>query len=294
MKPHVEIVDVTLRDGLQLLQTPVPLADKLALLDQAVRAGLKRLELGSFVNPKVMPQFSDTREVLEAAKDYQGLHGSVLIPNAKGFERAETAGAEEVVWVVSASEEHNQANLRRSIADSLADLAPVLEEAQAIGIHVRLAVATAFHCPFAGPTSHEAVLRVLDRAMEGGSLVEVVLADTIGKAHPHEVAALTEVVAKRYQGLRLGFHAHDTYGRGIANIKAAYEAGATVFDGALAGLGGCPFAPGAAGNVSTEEVNRFFEAAGVATGLDAVALAHAAEIARRFGPPMRVPALNEG
>jgi len=279
MKPHVEIVDVTLRDGLQLLQTPVPLADKLALLDQAVRAGLKRLELGSFVNPKVMPQFSDTREVLEAAKD---------------FERAETAGAEEVVWVVSASEEHNQANLRRSIADSLADLAPVLEEAQAIGIHVRLAVATAFHCPFAGPTSHEAVLRVLDRAMEGGSLVEVVLADTIGKAHPHEVAALTEVVAKRYQGLRLGFHAHDTYGRGIANIKAAYEAGATVFDGALAGLGGCPFAPGAAGNVSTEEVNRFFEAAGVATGLDAVALAHAAEIARRFGPPMRVPALNEG
>ncbi|KAA2238220.1 hydroxymethylglutaryl-CoA lyase [Salinarimonas soli] len=289
--PAVEILDVTLRDGLQLLAAPVPLDRKLALLDAAEAAGVRRLEVGSFVSPRLMPGFADTADVLAAATARPALRPSVLVPNRRGFDLALAAGAPEVVWVVSASEGHNGANLRRTVEASLAELMPVLADARADGVHLRLAIATAFHCAFDGPTPHEAVFRILDRAAESGALREAVLADTIGHAVPDEARALFGAAAARYPGLVFGFHAHDTLGRGLANIEAAYEAGCRVFDGALAGLGGCPYAPGAAGNVSTEAVAALFEARGIATGLDAAALAGAGRIAATFGAPARVPPL---
>jgi hydroxymethylglutaryl-CoA lyase len=288
----IEILDVTLRDGLQLLAEPVPLERKLALLSGAVAAGIRRLEVGSFVNPRLMPGFADTPAVLAAARALPGLRPSVLVPNRRGFDLAVEAGATEVVWVVSASQGHNRANLRRSVETSLAELMPVLEDARATGIHVRLAVATAFHCPFDGPTPHEAVFRILDRAVEGGALHEVVLADTIGHAVPQEAGALFGAVRERHRGLLLGFHAHDTLGHALANIEAAFEAGCRVFDGALAGLGGCPYAPGAAGNAATEAIAASFARRGVPTGLDAGALAQAGRIAATFGAPSRVPPLD--
>lgn len=288
----LEIVDVTLRDGLQLLKEPVGLESKLSLLEAAASSGLRRIEVGSFVNPKLMPQFADTPALLASVRAYPQLRPSVLIPNRKGFELAVANEAPEVIWVVSASEDHNQANLRRSIETSLEELLPVLAAARAAGVHVRLAVATAFHCPFAGPTPHEAVFRILDRAMEGGNVSEVVLADTIGLAIPEEVGALFSAVGDRYPGLSLGFHAHDTHARGLDNILAAYEAGCRIFDGALAGLGGCPYAPGAAGNVSTEAIAALFAKRGIPTGLDSQNLLRAGRIAATFGAPARVPPLS--
>lgn len=290
----VEIVDVTLRDGLQLLPDPVPLEARLALLDAAAAAGVTRLEVGSFVNPRLMPQFAETPALLAAANGRAGLRASVLVPNRRGFDLAAEHGAREVIWVVSASEGHNQANLRRSVDQSLAELLPVLADARGAGIHVRLAVATAFHCPFDGPTPHEAAFRILDRAVGEGGLEEAALADTIGHAVPEEAEALFEAAGARYPGLKLGFHAHDTLGRGLANIEGAYRAGCRVFDGALAGLGGCPYAPGAAGNVSTEAVAALLAGRGIATGLDPDGLVRAGRIAATFGSPARVPELVRG
>ena len=285
---EVEIVDVTLRDGLQLLVNPVPLDAKLALLSAAAAAGLRRLEVGSFVK---LTQFADTPAVLAAAKAVPGLSPGVLVPNRKGFDLAIIAGAPEVIWVVSASEEHNQANLRRTIEASLAEVVEVLGEAAGAGIRVRLALATAFHCPFTGPTPHGAVFRILDRVLERRGVSEIVLADTIGHAWPSEVARLFAAVSERYPGFPFALHAHDTLGRAIANIEAAYGAGCRMFDGALAGLGGCPYAPGASGNVSTEDAVAFFAARGVETGVNMAALAEAGAIASAFGAPSRVPPL---
>ncbi len=287
----IEIVDVTLRDGLQLLPDVVPTARKIALLDVLARSGVRRLEVGSFVNPKLLPQFADTRAVLAAALTHPHLAASVLVPNRRGFDMAVEAGAGEVLVVMSASEAHNKANINRSVAESLADLAGMLRDAKDAGLRLRLAVATAFHCPFEGAISHEAVFRILDAAMATGALQEAVLADTIGKATPDEVRALMAATRARHPALTLGLHAHDTYGRGVANAIAALEAGAVALDGALAGLGGCPYAPGAAGNVSTGGLVEALDKQGIATGINAGVIAEASALAATFGAPARVPPL---
>jgi hydroxymethylglutaryl-CoA lyase len=288
----VEIVDVTLRDGLQLLKDIVPTERKLMLLSSLVSSGLRRIEIGSFVNPKLLPQFNDTRLMIHAAKAYPQVRTSVLIPNRRGFEIAAEAGADELIVVVSASELHNKANLNRSIDGSLEEIRPILVDGKAAGTHIRIAVATAFHCPFAGPVPHENVLRIIDDAMTTGALSEILLGDTIGKATPPEVEALIAVVRSRYPGLLIGIHAHDTYGRGVANALAAVKSGARVIDGALAGLGGCPYAPGAAGNVATDDLAVAMEVAGLQTGLDKLKLGEASKLATTFGLPCRVPPIN--
>ena len=283
----IELVDVTLRDGLQLLKRTVPTAAKLELLEALAAAGVRRAEVGSFVNPKLLPQFNDTPEMLAAARRLPGLSACVLVPNRRGFDTALQHRPDEVVIVVSASEAHNRSNINRTVGQSLAELSPMLADGRAAGIHMRLAIATAFHCPFDGAVGHDKVFRVLDEAMASNALAEVVLCDTIGHAFPHEIAALVAAVAQRCDTrvLKIGVHAHDTRGRGVANARAAATAGAPVLDGALAGLGGCPYAPGASGTVAIDAVAAALQADGIATGTLIDRLERAAALAAAFADP---------
>ena len=278
----IELVDVTLRDGLQMLKEIVPTARKIELLDALVAAGVTRAEVGSFVNPKLLPQFNDTAEVLAAARQHPGLSTCVLVPNRRGFDLAAAHRPTEIVVVVSASEAHNRSNINRTVAQSLTELGPMLAAGKAAGIHVRLAVATAFHCPFDGAVAHDKVFAVLDAASASGALGESVLCDTIGHDHPHEVTALVHATIARYPGLKVGVHAHDTRSRGVANARAAAAAGVSVLDGSLAGLGGCPYAPGASGNVATDAVAAAMRSDGFATGTDDQLLRRASALAAAF------------
>ena len=282
---EIGLVDVTLRDGLQMLKQIVPTPAKIELLEALVAAGIRRAEVGSFVNPKLLPQFSDTAELIAVARQLPELSSCVLVPNRRGFDLALQHAPDEIVIVVSASEAHNKSNINRTVAQSLAELAPMLVDGRLAGVHMRLAIATAFHCPFDGAISHDMVFRVLDAAVETGALTEAVLCDTIGHAWPAEAKALTTATIHRYPGLTIGLHAHDTKSRGVANAQAAVAAGAKVLDGALAGLGGCPYAPGASGNVATAAIASAMARSGHVTGVNETQLARATALAAAFDQP---------
>ncbi len=275
----VQIVEVGPRDGFQLIKAQIPTAAKIDLIMAMKNAGISRMEVGSFVRPDVLPQMADIREILAAVPVGDDFVASVLVPNLKGAELALASGVSSLVVVVSASDSHSRANVRRSREDAMAEVAEICRQLPD-GVSMRFDIATAFHCPFEGRVAEADVLDVAESLLKWCPSAEICLCDTIGKAIPEEVSGLFSKSIKIFGGdLAWAFHAHDTYGFGIANVLAAFHTGVRIFDGAVAGLGGCPFAPGATGNVATEDLVYTFGRMNLVTGIDLDRFLEAADTA---------------
>jgi len=281
MSRFVEIFEVGPRDGLQNEPRLIPSAEKIALIDLLSGAGFRRIEVASFVSPKWVPQMADGAEVLAGIARRKGVSYAALTPNMQGFERAAAAGADEIAIFGSASEGFSRANINASIDESLKRFQPVAEAAAQAGIPVRGYVSCVVECPYDGPTPPAAVARVA-RALFDMGCYEISLGDTIGRAEPRSISAMLRAVLQEVPADRLAGHYHDTNGRALDNIEASLDLGLSVFDAAVGGLGGCPYAPGAAGNVATESVHARLTQLGFTTGLDGAVLTQAAQMAARM------------
>lgn len=277
--PTVELYEVGPRDGLQNEPHPIPVADKIALIDTLSQAGLRRIEAASFVNPKRVPQMADSDLVMKGIKRADGVRYAALTPNLRGLQDAILAGVQEVAVFASASEGFSQANLNANIKDSLSTFRQVARAANTAGLAVRGYVSCVIACPYDGPTPPGQVAEVADSLRDMGC-AEISLGDTIGAGTPDKVQDMITAVANRVPLPSLAGHFHDTHGTAWDNITACYDAGLRVFDTAVGGLGGCPFAPGSPGNVATEMVARRFADRGVNTGLDLAVIDRAADMAR--------------
>jgi hydroxymethylglutaryl-CoA lyase len=273
---RVTITDVALRDGLQIQPDVVPTAKKLAIYRALVAAGLRSLELGSFVHPKLVPQMADAEELFAAVEPDPDVQVIALVPNVRGATRALAAGVTDVRIVLSCTEGHSRANTNRSVEDGISEAKAVVDLIRASGdVRIVGALATAFVCPFDGIVPAEQVSRMVGALVDLG-LDEISLADTLGKADPEQVRMTVRAVRAAFPDVEFGLHLHNTYGMALANVVAGLVDGVVQFDSALGGIGGCPFAPGAAGNVGTEDVVFMLHAMGVGTGVDLDALAAAA------------------
>ncbi|HEX7045121.1 MAG TPA: hydroxymethylglutaryl-CoA lyase [Burkholderiales bacterium] len=268
---HVKIVEVGPRDGLQNEPAPVPTATKIALIERLADAGLPVVEATAFVSPKWIPQMADNADVLAGLRRKPGVAYPVLVPNMKGFEAALAAGVEEIAVFGAASESFSQRNINCSIAESFERFRPVVEAARAHDIRVRGYISCVIACPYEGPIAPAQVADVAERLYALGCY-EISLGDTIGVGTPGRVKEMIEAVARRVPIGNLAGHYHDTYGQALANIYASLELGVAVFDSSVAGLGGCPYAPGASGNVATEDVVYLLQGLGIETGVDLEAL----------------------
>jgi len=263
----VSITEVGPRDGLQNIKTWIPTETKLAIIDGLVEAGLKKIEVTSFVHPKAIPQMADSATILQVVKHkYEGKIKCVaLVPNLFGATKAIEFGADEISFFISASEKHNMENVRQTIEDSLKALRTVCEiKADRI---VRLIVPTSFVCPFSGKVDPSKVAYVIEEGLKAGAN-EIGLGDTIGKAHPLHVETLLNYLIPRFSGVDFILHLHDTYGMGLAGIMTALNMGITKYEASVGGLGGCPFAPGAAGNIATEDLVYMLHEMNIETGID--------------------------
>lgn len=277
---HIYITDVAPRDGLQNQQVAVSTAQKLALIECLVAAGVQSVEATSFVSPKAVPQMADAGELLQQVQaSLPGLRTSVLVPNLKGLERAHAAGAREIAVVLSATETMNRKNINMGLAQAIEVSEQTLHAAQALGIHTRAYVAVAFDCPFEGETPLDTVVALAHRMAQAGA-GELVIADTIGSASPGMVKQRMGVLTQAIAVERLAVHLHDTRGMGAANAWAALEAGIRRFDASVGGIGGCPFAPGAAGNLATEDLVLLAERSGFSTGIALTGLMDAVDLAQ--------------
>lgn len=264
---RVRIVEVGPRDGLQNEQGRVRAEDKVALVDALVAAGLEHVEVGSFVSPRWVPQMADSAAVFAAIARAPGVTYAALTPNLQGFEAAIAAGASEVAVFAAASESFSQRNINCSIAQSLQRFEPVLAAAVAHGVKVRGYVSCVLGCPYEGDIAPERVRDVADAMLQMGCY-ELSLGDTLGIGTPGAARRLIDTVAQRVPRGQLAGHFHDTYGQAVANIYACLLEGVQVFDSSVAGLGGCPYAPGASGNVATEDVLYLLHGLGISTGVD--------------------------
>jgi hydroxymethylglutaryl-CoA lyase len=263
----VKLVDVGPRDGLQNEKEPVPAAVKIELVHRLQDAGLTDIEVTSFVSPKWVPQMADAAEVMAGIRRKPGVRYSVLTPNMKGFEAAVASKPDEIVVFGAASEAFSQRNINCSIAESIERFAPVVAAARAKGIFVRGALSTAVGCPYEGDVAPERV-EMLARLMKQIGVQHVGVADTIGTGTPRKVQAAIEAALKHYAVDDVSGHFHDTYGQALANTLASLEMGIWQFDTSVAGLGGCPYAKGATGNVATEDVVYMLHGMGIDTGID--------------------------
>ena len=279
MAEFVEIFEVGPRDGLQNEARLIPAAEKIALVDVLSGAGFRRIECASFVSPKWVPQMATSAEVLAGITRVEGLRYAALTPNLKGLEGAIAAKADEVAIFGSASEGFSKANINTTIAESLERFGPVAEAARAVGLPVRGYVSCVVECPYDGAVAPAAVARVAGALLAMGCY-EISLGDTIGRARPEAVAAMLEAVLSVVPADKLAGHFHDTGGRALENIEVALGYGVRVFGAAVGGLGGCPYAPGAAGNVATEAVHDRLRALGFETGLERAVLERAAQMAQ--------------
>ena len=270
----VRVVEVGPRDGLQNEAKTVPIATKVALIERLADAGLKTIEAGSFVSPKWVPQMADTAAMMQALKRRPGVAYQVLVPNLQGFEAARAAKADEVAIFAAASETFSRRNINCSIAESINRFVPVTEAAKAAGVRVRGYISCVVDCPYEGAVAPEAVADVAARLLALGCY-EISLGDTIGSGTPARVVAMIDTVARRVPRERLAVHCHDTYGQALANILAALENGIATVDSSVAGLGGCPYAPGAAGNVASEDVVYMLDGLRIEHGIDLAKLAAA-------------------
>lgn len=278
MVQQVVFTDVGPRDGLQNQPKILSVQERLQLVSAIAAAGVPSIEVGSFVSPRAVPAMAGTDAVVARLPAADGVSYSALIPNRRGYELARDAGIRTVNMVLYASEGMAQKNVKMSVAEAEQATLDILAMAADDGIAVIAAVATAFRCPFDGPTDPGVVKDIIARFMDTG-IAQLVLADTIGAASPMEVRQLTRDLVAAHGAERIGCHFHDTRAMGIANVFAALESGIYHFDGSIAGLGGCPFAPGASGNVASEDVVMMLEQMGVDTGIDLDALLRASDLA---------------
>lgn len=264
---RVRVVEVGPRDGLQNEAVQVPLAIKVELIDRLSDTGLSIIEAGAFVSPKRVPQMADSAEVLARIRQKVGVAYPVLVPNVKGLEAALAAGAQEIAVFGAASESFSQRNINCSIAESLERFGPVIYAAQSAGLKVRGYVSCVLGCPYEGEIPPTAVARVAE-ALIGMGCYEVSLGDTIGTGTPAKAQRMIEMVAQKVDIQHLAAHFHDTYGQALANLLAVLEMGIAVVDSSVSGLGGCPYAPGASGNVASEDVVYMLHGLGIGTGID--------------------------
>lgn len=264
---RVYVYEVAPRDGFQIEPTFIPTAEKIALIDALSATGLSKIEVTSFTTPKAIPALRDAEDVMRGIARAEGVTYTALVPNLRGAERALGAGVDEINLVMSVSETHNLANLRMTRDQSSVQLAEVIRVVRKTGTPVNISLSTAFGCPMEGAVPPDEVWRraggLIDAGAEGISLC-----DTTGMAHPGQVARLVSEFRRRWPAVTLTLHLHNTRGQGLANVLAGLEAGAIRFDASLGGLGGCPYAPGATGNVCTEDLVHMLNAMGYRTGVD--------------------------
>ncbi len=275
-KESVTVIEVGTRDGFQSEKDFIPTAVKAEIVDALIAAGIRDLEATSFVSPRAVPQLADAHEMLSLVKRRQEAHIAALVPNPRGAERALGAGVDEIVCFVSASETHNRANLNNNIEGSLAAVAEVADLVRG-KVQMRGAVACAFGCPFEGEVPVAAAMRVVEAYARLG-FQHLSLGDTTGMATPPTVTRLVRAIQRDYPQLPVTLHFHNTRGVGLANVMVGLDLGVRRFEASIAGLGGCPFAPGATGNICTEDLVYLLEESGLHTGVDLAALA---EVARR-------------
>ena len=271
MSTALRVWEVGPRDGLQNEARPIPTAAKIRLIEGLAAAGVRSIEATSFVSAKAVPQMADGDEVAAKVHALPGVTAMAVVFNERGYERLVASGLRAVCVVVVVSDALSRANSRRSAEEGLQASKELVARARRDGLFVRVDIAPAWVCPYEGPTDPERVIAFADQLWEQG-VDELALADTIGQAHPFEVAKLFERLGARYDMARLVGHFHDTQGLGLANVTAALTAGVRIFDASLGGLGGCPFAPGAAGNLATEDLVLLADKAGFSTGIDLAAL----------------------
>ncbi|MBV9306320.1 MAG: hydroxymethylglutaryl-CoA lyase [Acidobacteriaceae bacterium] len=284
--PQVKIVEVGPRDGLQNEKALVPLHVKVSLIEGLTEAGLRTIESGSFVSPKWVPQMADTAAVLSGVKRVTGVEYPVLVPNLKGLEAALAAGAKEIAVFTSASESFSQSNTNCTIDESLRRCREVVKAASVSGLPARGYVSCALVCPYEGEITPEAVARVASELAQMGCY-EISLGDTIGAGTPVKVQAMLRAVTKHLLPEQTAVHFHDTWGQALANILASLDYGIATVDSSVAGLGGCPYAPGATGNVATEDVVYMLSGMGIETGVDLPKLAAVGrEINKQLGRPL--------
>jgi hydroxymethylglutaryl-CoA lyase len=300
---RLEINEVSPRDGLQMERNHVPTESKIAFIDALSACGFARIEVTSYTSPKAIPTLADAEAVMAGIARVAGVKYTALVPNLRGMERAVAGGPDEINLVMSASETHNRANLRMTRAHSLATLQEVIRAAESAALPCNVSLSTSFGCPFDGEVDPGEVI-ALARSLADSGAAGITICDTTGMAYPTQVASLCEQLQQAVPGVPLTIHLHNTRGMGLANALAALNTGIERFDGAAGGLGGCPYAPGASGNVSTEELVHMFAAMGHQTGveLDALTavvrslsdlvgrpvfsqLAEAGPRLRRFAPP---------
>jgi hydroxymethylglutaryl-CoA lyase len=280
------INDVAVRDGFQMEKVFVPTTTKIALIDELSRTGLHRIEVTSFVSPKAVPALADANEVLAGIERVRGVVYVALVPNIRGVQNAAATARkpDEVNGVMSASETHNRANINRTHAQSLAELPTMVRVAHEAGMRMTMSLSTTFGCPFEGRVNEDAVMRFVD-AFRAAGVDGISLADTTGMANPRQVRELTSRLLERFPAQDETFytlHFHNTRGMGLANVVAGIEAGVRSFDGSVSGLGGCPFAPGATGNICTEDMVNMLADMGYDTGVD---------LDRLIAAARRVPAI---
>ncbi|MGW1783752.1 hydroxymethylglutaryl-CoA lyase [Streptomyces sp. NPDC002143] len=278
LPPRINLREVGPRDGLQI-ERPIPTARKLELLDLLVRSGLRRIEATAFVSPRAVPAMADAREVAAALHQWPDVQWSALVASEGGAQRALEAGIRNLEYVVSAADGHSRANVKRTTAEALAGVGKIADAAHDAGGTCEVIVATAWDCPFDGPTRADRVLHIAREAVFQG-VDALCLGDTIGTATPLRVVHLLGSVRDAHPHIPIGLHMHNTRGAGLAAILAAMQIGIVDIDASIGGLGGCPFAPGASGNVPTEELVYLCEDMGVATGCDLDVLVEAARLAQ--------------
>lgn len=267
----VAINEVVLRDGFQNEPDFVPTEKKIRLSDRLSATGVRRIEVSSFVSPKAIPNLRDAAEVFRGIERAPGVRYTALVPNVRGAERALECAVDEVNLVMSIGERHNLANMRMTCDQSLAQFKEIMNVVAGSGIFINGTIATAFGCPFEGRQPVERVLWAIDTYRDLG-IEGITIADTIGMANPRQVGDLTATIFRHHPGLPLTLHLHNTRDMGLANALAAYDAGMRSFDSALGGIGGCPYAPGATGNVCTEDLVHMFHHCGIDTGVDLTAM----------------------
>ncbi|WP_293370381.1 hydroxymethylglutaryl-CoA lyase [Nevskia sp.] len=272
---RVHIHEVVTRDGFQMERVFVPTEHKIELIDQLSSTGVAKIEVTSFTSPKAIPSLADAEAVMRGIRREPGVVYAALVPNVRGCERALACEVDEINLVMSASESHNQANLRMSRAQSIAQFAPIVQTARGSRAVINASLSTAFGCPFEGALPETTILEMVEQFAALG-IPRVTLCDTVGMANPQQVERLCREVSSRWPDLEVTAHFHNTRGMGLANVLAALQAGIIRFDASLGGLGGCPYAPGASGNICTEDLVHMLGEMGYATGVDLSALIEAA------------------
>jgi hydroxymethylglutaryl-CoA lyase len=271
---------------LQNEQAPVAAADKIRFVDLLSAAGLRAIEVAAFVSPRWVPQMADAEDVARGIERRAGTAYSALVPNLTGLERARAAGLDEIAIFAAASDTFSRENINQGLVESLAAYRIVAEAARAAGIRVRAYLSTCFGCPYEGAVPHARVVAMAEQLLALGAF-EVVLSDTIGIAHPGQVRAVLNAVHSSVPFAKTALHVHDTRGTGLANVLMALSMGVTTFDSSAGGLGGCPYAPGAAGNLATEDLVYMLDGLGVRTGVDlAAVVAASGYVERRLGHPL--------